>query len=130
MGRGILVSVVPMQQQYLRNTCGIFSIAAAYHAAVKKDISRITLNESRLRVHLARCFQQEKLSNFHTLRKVTIDRPTQHNLSVVIHCNCSRPDSFYDMIMCNKCEEWLHFKCANISVSPDSDWFCPDCLKN
>ena len=39
---GLLVSVVPIQQQEDTNNCGLFSIAAAYHAAVSSDIGLIT----------------------------------------------------------------------------------------
>lgn len=127
MGRGVLVSVVPMQQQYLTNTCGLFCIAAAYYAAAKKDISKVTLNESRLRIHLAKCFERLKLSHFPTLRKPIFDRPTPKYLTVVVNCKCTRPDSFDNMIMCDKCEEWLHFKCAKITRDPETEWFCSDC---
>ena len=54
MSNGLLVSVVPIQQQQETNNCGLFSIAAAYHTAVRSDIGLLTFNESRLRVRRAR----------------------------------------------------------------------------
>lgn len=34
-----------------------------------------------------------------------------------------------DMIMCDKCKNWVHFKCANINSEtvPKGDWYCKFC---
>ena len=36
----------------------LLGIAAAYHTAVRSDIGLLTFNESRLRAHLIKCFEQ------------------------------------------------------------------------
>ncbi len=57
---GLLLTVVPMQQQEEgSNNCGLFSIAAAYHAAKRDNIAAITFNESRMRSHLVHCFEHQ-----------------------------------------------------------------------
>ncbi len=38
---GLVMTVVPIQQQEGSNNCGLFSIAAAYHAAKGNDIAAI-----------------------------------------------------------------------------------------
>ena len=66
----LLVSVVTIQQQQETNNCGLFSIAAAYHAAVRSDIGLLTFNKSRLRAHLIKCFEQKKLTRLPQSKKL------------------------------------------------------------
>jgi len=59
------VTAIPIQQQTPgSNNCGLFSIAAAYHAAKGDDVKAITFNENRMRSHLIRCFEREKFTAF------------------------------------------------------------------
>ena len=78
----LLVSVVPIQQQQETNNCGLFSIAAAYHAAVRSDIGLLTFNESHLRAHLIKCFEQKKLTRFPQSKKLLLDR--LHKIFVIV----------------------------------------------
>ena len=48
----------------IRYDCGLFSIALAYHMAVGDNIKKLSLDQSKLRTHLARCFERKKLSRF------------------------------------------------------------------
>ena len=53
---GLLLTVVPIQQQKSgSNNCGLFAIAAAYHVAKGDDLGSFTLDEDKLRSHLAKC---------------------------------------------------------------------------
>ena len=52
---GLLVTVVPIQQQIQANNCGLFSIAAAYSAVTKDTKMAFTLKGSQLRAHLVKC---------------------------------------------------------------------------
>ena len=47
------------QQQTGRYDCGLFSIALAYHKAVGDNIEKLSLDQSKLRTHLARCFERK-----------------------------------------------------------------------
>ena len=89
---GLLVSVVPIQQQQGTNNCGLFSIAAAYHTAVRSDIGLLTFNESRLRAHLIKCFEQKKLTRFPQSKKLCVTRPPSQNFVIVVYCPCKKPD--------------------------------------
>ena len=124
---GLLVSVVPIQQQQGTNNCGLFSIAAAYHAAVRSDIGLLTFNESRLRAHLIKCFEQKKLTRFPQSKKLCVTRPPSQNFVIVVYCPCKKPDSFQNMIQCDQCGVWFHYTCAKVVKPPDDDWFCSNC---
>ena len=55
---GLLLTVVSIQQQKSgSNNCGLFAIAAAYHAANGDDLGSLTLDEEKLRSYLARYFE-------------------------------------------------------------------------
>ena len=116
------MSVVPIQQQEDTNSCGLFSIAAAYHAAVRSDIGLLTFNESRLRAHLIKCFEQKKLTRFPQSKKLCVTQPASQNV-IVVYCPCKKPDSFQNMIQCDQCGVWflwfvtlctLFFKCEKL----------------
>ncbi|CAM9659037.1 unnamed protein product, partial [Choristocarpus tenellus] len=33
-----------------------------------------------------------------------------------------------DLLCCDSCDGVYHLKCLRLSVVPDGDWFCPDCI--
>jgi len=44
-------------------------------------------------------------------------------------CGCGEPDADDDMIQCDDCGEWLHYRCAGLSRKrvPSGSWTCKDC---
>ena len=122
----LLVEVAPIQQQQPgSNNCGLFSIAAAYHAARGDDIETITFDERKMRAHLSQCFEHKQLSAFPTTKAAP--RPKLRRIIIPVYCPCLRPDSFDQMIQCDRCDVWHHYKCVNIKEAPRGDWFCPAC---
>jgi hypothetical protein len=128
-GHGLLVTVIPIQQQEKdSNNCGLFSIAAAYHAAKGNDIAAIVFNEKGMRSHLIHCLERQKLTAFPKSRKVGgVSRPEPQHVCILVYCQCQRPDSFDTMIQCDKCDTWYHYKCAKVKEAPVGDWFCSAC---
>ncbi|CAL8084994.1 unnamed protein product [Orchesella dallaii] len=43
--------------------------------------------------------------------------------------SCGRQDDGSPMIGCDKCDDWYHFPCVNITEEPAGDWYCNRCLK-
>ncbi len=85
---GLLLTVVPMQQQEEgSNNCGLFSIAATYHAAKRDNIAAITFNENRMRSHLVHCFERQKFTAFPKSRQIgKASRPQlQHAACAHLH---------------------------------------------
>ncbi|XP_055612957.1 uncharacterized protein LOC129759509 [Uranotaenia lowii] len=43
--------------------------------------------------------------------------------------SCNQNDSFDDMVQCDKCDTWWHYRCVGVSESIKSrDWICPKCV--
>ena len=97
---GLLVSVVPLQQQSSRSlNCGPFCIAAGYHAASGDDLGSLTFDECKLRQHLVNCFETEELAPFPLAPpEMTVRRAEQKHVLIEVNCKCGRPDSFQDMV--------------------------------
>jgi hypothetical protein len=55
----VLTINCPSVQQQKRGSmnCGVFTIAYAYHAARGDDVSKLKLDESRMRNHLLNCYK-------------------------------------------------------------------------
>ena len=49
---GLLVTVMPVQQQTGSTDCGLFSIAYAYHAACGDNLARMVLDQTQIGSHL------------------------------------------------------------------------------
>ena len=122
---GLLVTVDPIQQQEEgSNNCGLFSIAAAYHVAKGDDITAIIFNEKRMRSHLVQCFERQKFTAFPKSRMVGgVGRPELQHICIAVHCSCQQPDSFDQMIQCDKCDTWYHYRCAKVKKAPLGDWY-------
>ena len=65
---GLLVFIALMQQQTSGTLhCGPFCIAAAYYTAIGDEIGSLVFEASKLRPHIAKCFEQERFLVFHWL---------------------------------------------------------------
>ncbi len=99
---GLLISVAALQQQEGANNCGIFSIAAA---AMNDDVGALVFDEPKMRAHLIKCFEKGKLSRFPRTKKATPKRPAPQTIAItiIILYVQETPDSFEDMVMCDRC---------------------------
>ena len=121
---GLLISSVPVQQQ---RDCGLFVIATALHIAAGNDIEEVSIDQTKMRSHLVKCFQMKVLSPFPQTKK-KVERSMLANILIPVYCHCGRPDSLDEMIQCDGVDTWFHFQCAHIKRA-DSDWFCSTCAK-
>ena len=61
----IMVTVMPIQQQRQGAlTCGVFSIAYAYHFARGGPVEKLSLSEDYMGQHLVQCFDEQKFESF------------------------------------------------------------------
>ena len=58
------VTMVSFQQQVGDTDCGVYSIAAAYSAALGIEPHLMTFDADEMRGHLEQCFEDEKLTPF------------------------------------------------------------------
>ena len=125
----LLVAVVPVQQQTGDTECGVMAIANAYHATIGDDLTTMTFSEQEdQRKHLSMCFESKKFSTFPHSKCVSLQQPQHiHYINIEVSCKCQRPDSYQDMIECDKCDKWYHLNCARLTTIPEGDWYCVQC---
>ena len=121
------VQIEPVQQQEGSMECGVFSIANAYNAAVRK--TDISYDQPTMRAHIQHCFQARKFSPFPRARYPTeIRRCNPKELYIKLYCICSLPETFDGrMVQCTNCQKWFHFKCMGIKTKPRGTWLCTIC---
>ena len=59
-----LIDVPYAQQQNGDSDCGLFAIAFAVHLALGDDVAGLNFNQSKMRQHLMKCFQQKTMMPF------------------------------------------------------------------
>ena len=123
----LMVTLLPVQQQEGTQDCGLFCIANAYSVAMGKNPRNIDYNQSTMRSHLEECFEKEELSLFPP-SPVPVKRSRLRHLFVKVYCFCKRPESYDDMVECEGCSTWFHFKCVGLCSSSNTDnWKCSTC---
>ena len=97
------VTVVPVQQQTGGTDCRVYSIAAAYDAALEKNLREVTYDPDKMRAHLEQCFESEEFSPFPPANEPV-------HLFIQVYCTYSLPESYDSRVIeCEDCT-WFHFK--------------------
>ncbi len=123
----LMVTAKSVQQQDGAQDCGLFSIAHAYHFC-SEDPAQLTVDQQAMRPHLRQNFEAQKLTPFPPANKRGRMSQLKH-FAIATYCTCALPASYdTDMIMCDECEQWYHFKCVGVSAEPEY-WLCTDCTK-
>ena len=103
-----------------------FSIANTYSVGMGENPRNIDYNQSAMRSHLEECFEKEELSPFPP-SSVPVKKSRLKHVFVKVYCFCKRPKS-YNMIECEGCSTWFHFKCVGLCSSCNTDsWKCFTC---
>lgn len=124
----LMVTIVPMQQQDGPFDCGLFSIAAAYYAAWGRSLRTISFDQSAMRSHLKQCFMDGKLSPFPASLALNVNRCQLKHVIIHVFCVCLNIESYNsNMIECDHCQRWYHFKCVQLKEEPSSKWYCSKC---
>ena len=126
--RSLIVTSVPVQQQEGSTDCGLFAIANAFHAAQGDSVSGLHFDQGKMREHLSkRCEQGQPTPFPQTTGKVQKSKRKHHIIH--LHCKCSLPESYdTEMVQCNSCKWWYHFKCVGIKTKPKGNkWCCIYC---
>ena len=59
--RMLEVDIVPVQQQKGAADCGVYSVANAFNAAIRKNLETITYNREKMHEHLQNYFEEQCL---------------------------------------------------------------------
>ena len=111
----LTVHVKPVQQQTNQADCSVFAIAFATHLLHGEDPSRMHLNPSQMRDHLASCLKNNVMSLFPEYNDGESNVLRCHEKRVVLrlHCLCRLP-SFEEndvnirtlrMAQCDRCDK-------------------------
>ena len=80
-------------------------------------------------VHIADVYLAKKLMPFPGESK-KVHRCRKKHLFIPVYCICGLPESYdSDMISCDRCGQWFHFRCMHIQTPPPETWFCSDCIQ-
>ena len=125
----LIVHIPPVQQQKGSSDCGVYAIAFAVHAALGDDVEHLEFDQTQMRNYLLQCFRKRELVRFPTIRKRSRRNNHFPYQEVEVFCSCLMPESYGDMIQCDKCEQWYHIRCVGLSSIPrDTElWNCHSC---
>jgi polycystin 1L2 len=106
----LAVTRLPVQQQSGGVDCGLFSIAFLYTiCSASKDYSHY--DQSKMRLHLATCFNSRDLQSFPTTAKAS-GKCKKKVFKIHLYCQCRMPECMDNMVQCDMCHKWYHFKCV------------------
>ena len=136
------VNVIRLKRFYsnnvrlLFNLCNsiylIFPVTVGYmplHLQYMVHLEHLEFDQTRMRNHLLQCFRKRELVQFPTIRKCSRRNNHFPYREVEVFCSCLMPESYGDMIQCDKCEQWYHIRCIGLSSIPrDTElWNCHYC---
>ena len=52
----------------------------------------------------------------------SLDPDSQESLGSPVYCQCRCPDSMDETIQCDRCDAWLHLRCACVRSAPTIVW--------
>ena len=126
----LAVHIPPTQQQNGGSDCGIYAIAFALHAALGDDVKVLEFDQPQIRAHLLNCFRKKELTRILTIKKCTGRSNHFPHQEIELYCSCLMPETYGDMVQCDKCELWYHIRCVGLASLPvDTEfWNCRSCL--
>ena len=130
---------IDVQRQNGSADCALFAIAFATTLCMGEDPHISNYRQEEMRLHLAYCFQGQKMLPF-----PAPDRPRRlrkerliHRDTVAVFCTCRMPWDKYNskngpLVHCQMCKEWFHQQCMNIEQKivdyPTLKYNCNACL--
>ena len=122
------IEKLSIQQQNGTFDCGLFAIAFALESCLNQNsIQDVSFDQKQMRNHLLSCFEKGKISPFPKIQKC-IPRPNHHVMKINVYCLCRLPDIFYfNMIKCDFCSKWFHYRCISVPVDLKKSWKCIRC---
>ena len=113
------ITVVLQQRQRGTSDCGLFAIANSFALATGIDPSTIYWDQSKMRDHLSKCFEERKIEMFpHEVMQRSCKRS---HYVISIYCVCLRHIPGAQMVHCSVCDNWYHHGHAEncMKLSPE-----------
>ena len=126
----ITIKYAKIQFQKGTSDCGLFAVANATAICNGMDPAYLQFDQDTMREHL---FERKFLSPFpaeEVERKCAVVRKEK----LRIFCECRMIDDGRCMVECNRCKNWYHADCVNISeralCNKRASWYCKSCSKS
>ncbi len=125
--------LVNIQRQPNSSDCGLFAISSATELVHGKNPILSYWDTSKMRGHLMKCLEQEKIECFPQLksRRIPSGNFFRRIEKKELFCVCRMPnDKTRSMIQCDSCKQWFHENCMGIDESKSSEehWKCHNCI--
>ncbi len=128
-----IIQKLAVQQQEGTNDCGLFAVAFALESCLKIDVSTVQFDQKLMRSHLYTCLQNGRLTAFPKINSPDslLFRSCHNLIKISVYCTCRLPDVYdTNMIMCDTCRKWYHYKCMSLPSDIEtinSSWNCINC---
>ena len=109
--------------------CGLYAIASVACLLLNEDPTTVVFNQKELRLNFIKILETKVVSLFPVLKtRQPADRITKIQ-KCQVYCLCRMPEDENEMIACDKCQEWFHLICLNMTEIPATEeWFCNECV--
>ena len=78
-------------------------------------MENLNFDQSALRVHLLKCFNEEMFSPFPQTLGV-LPKGRYNTVLLELFC-CFMPESYDDMLCCDLCDTWFHYSCVGFKCT-------------
>ena len=114
------VNIMNVQKQAGVVDCALYANATVTCLLLGHDPTGVVFNQKEIRLHLVKLLEANTLSLFPVEKSW---RPAQRIIKTqeyFVFCICRLPDNGEEMVSCDKCQEWFHLTCCNITEAPNS----------
>ena len=130
-GRNLEICIPDIMRQSLGN-CGVHAIANAVYLCIYGQAPTNITFRMGMRQHLVTCLENGMFTEFKFSRNSEkLSSSECAFLTIEINCPCRLPNFFDDMIQCDNCKLWFHYKCQNIpdiqQIEERAKFFCSSC---
>ena len=120
------VDVVDVQRQEGGSDCGLFAIAYTVSVAFGELPQSVQFLQAEMRAHLVSLLEKEMFSPFP--RTAGKRKPKKsRRVQIKLFYRCHLPEEYDDMVWCDNCETWFHYKCEGFSGNCEGTYTCQEC---
>ena len=125
--REFTIQIMNIKKQTNTVDCGLYSIAVLTSLLLGQDPTTVVYNDKELRSHLVKVLEAKMITLFPISQTRKFAKRVAKTEKCFVYCVCRLPDNGERMICCDKCEEWYHFKCVDVTLITDNNWYCTTC---
>ena len=119
------VNIMNVQKQAGAVDCGLYAVTTVTCLLLGHDPTSVVFNQKEIRLHLVKLLEANTFIIVFSSEKSPTSTKNHQNTESFVFCICRLPDNSEEMVSCDKCQEWFHLACCNITEAPNTEpWFC------